>query len=304
MLTQARSGRRVSLRKVIVIVVFSAVFVLGVIGQSARADQVLFKEDAPDFCQHNSNYDPDSGARFCVPTAVADGIVWLHDHGFDRLPDVTDEEDIVNELADLMYTDDPGSGTSMANAEAGLRDYLEEPGRYPGDVNVVSRGKYQDGNYPDAADWAWTGQQVALDDTCVVVVGGAYTRYKLPGAGEDWTPWARWGGHALFLVGYGDGADEGKSYTYDPYWNGDEVCTKTEEDPTLEEHLLSWQDTDSYYRIGDITSVDPPGGAPLGTLAEMEIRWDDALAYQIVPEPGMMALGLGGLAMLSRRKRR
>ena len=256
----------------------------------ASAAPQLFKQSAPDFYQINAAY-PGGGQAYCVPTAAADGVAWFHDQGLTNLPDaandVDQQEQLVIDLGSAMSTDASG-GTTMLNAEQGLRNYLET--YYPGQVTVSGRGAYVDGNDPDAADWTWTGQQVSQDDTCVIVIGSLFMRYQPPG--QSWTIWERIGGHAVFLVGYDSAA--GKSYCHDPDTNGSKE---------LAEYPLAWNG--SYYTIeGPSFPIDPPAGTPEGTEIETELRWSDCLAYQVVPEPASLAVLAAASLVVLRHKRR
>ncbi|HUW34621.1 MAG TPA: PEP-CTERM sorting domain-containing protein [Planctomycetota bacterium] len=262
---------------------------------TASAAQILYKQDSPDFYQINAAYN-NNGENFCVPTATADGVVWLQGHGFGRLPDATSETQIVNDLAGLMMTDQGKAGTYMSDAVTGIQTYLERSAHYPGQVVVQSVGIDADGVAPDQTDYNWVAGQLAQTDTAVVVTGMIYWRLKadLPYGSGDWGDWTAYGGHAVFLVGYDDSATI--SYCHDP----DDGSTKA-----LRTYPLNW--TGGYYLIegADLPTIDPGLPSAANAEVEVELRWDDAMSYQITPEPMTLSLlAVGGLFLPLCRRRR
>jgi len=257
---------------------------IGLLAGPGFAVPLLFKQDAPDFYQSRKEPDPPfpyPSENYCGPVAAADGIVWLHDHGFDRLPYASPgtqaEYDLVMDLAAEMGTDQTVLGTLAVDARDGLAAYLDRPEHYPGQSYAEGRGLSLDGAYPDPVDWDWTGLMLSYKDTCIITLGGLWFRWSLPE--NPWFDWQRLGGHYLFVVGYDLPT---MVYYHDP-------ATDTAEE--LEDAALLWQgDVDPsrpFYTV-DIP-VELPDWVgdllPPGAQVQTELRWEDAIAYGVA-EPG------------------
>jgi len=231
------------------------------------------KFDAPDFNQLNSAY-PNGGNYYCVPTSDADGVVWLHNHGFTRLPGAGQEETIVTDLAALMHTN-PNSGTSTANNLQGMRDYL---GSFYGPSNVLvsSLSLFNLDRSTLEENWQQVAEYVTRSNTIVTLWGGGLYQGMTVGL------------HSVFLAGYDmanyastdrleisfhdpiTGPTEwADTYTMDLWPIGNKYCYRTTEYPDLPS-----------------TPID-------------EVILTGAFVFQIVPEPSAMAMWIpGSLALL------
>ncbi|MDP7637398.1 MAG: DNRLRE domain-containing protein, partial [Phycisphaerae bacterium] len=129
--------------------------------------------DAPDFYQYNDPYPPSwyPGLMYCVPTASADAVVWLQEHGFDSLPGREQEVSIVAGLADDMASGDR-TGTAWENVMPGLMQYL---GDYygPSEIEVTGLGVFGDGLLPDETDLDAVVRWLDQPHTAVILVGSA-----------------------------------------------------------------------------------------------------------------------------------
>ena len=221
----------------------------------------LAKCDAPSFRQHNDAY-PNAGSAYCVPTAAADGIAWLAEHGLDRLSGRDAEEQIVSDLAAKMGTD-PSRGTSWGAAADGLTDYLDdyyEPVR----IRVGAVGCHAGGLYPNPDDFAWVQEMLARPDTVVIIQRKLYL--ITPNGTEG-----PYNGHAMFLAG--SDAPAAEMILHDPL-----VGPHDEPDPVaLVEH---WRDPRSFLRYTFDIDTAAPDGAPPGSLADA--RWTDAIAFGVL----------------------
>jgi len=297
MLASATVSRRV------VFSVVSWVVAGGLLAAPVWGAPVLYKADAPDFYQDRQLPTPPfpyPSGNYCGPTAAADGIVWLHDHGFGRLPDGNpgtqgQEHDLVMDLAAEMSTDVPDDGTYAQDALDGLAAYLNRPEHYPGQSFAEGRGRDLDGAYPDQQDWDWTGQMLAQGDTCIITLGGLWFKWRMPP--NPWPDWERLGGHYLFLVGY---ELPTTGYYHDP-------ATGPAEE--LENAGITWQgdlDPSRPFYLLDVP-VEIPAWVwallPPGAEVETELRWEDAIAYG-VPEPATCALLAGAATLLALKRRR
>lgn len=214
---------------------------------------------APSFTQLSPMY-PGGGQMYCVPTAAALGTVWLEEHGLDLLPDRSQENSIVSGLASKMSTSQT-FGTTWPNAVDGWRNYLDDFYN-PLDVSVEAVGEFIDGQFPDEADFTWTGERLMEDDTVVVVAGGAYS------GGQ------RLGGHAVLLAGFDVSQQPLLTYAYDP---GQPPAL------TPDTFALTWVPGGGYYTI-DMDPSNLPVPVPPGT----EIRWEGAIAAEIVHQSNQL----------------
>ncbi|HUU32079.1 MAG TPA: dockerin type I domain-containing protein [Phycisphaerae bacterium] len=252
------------------------------VASTASAAPTLYKQDAQDFYQKRDEPKPPfpyPGPSGCVPVSAANGIVWLADHGYTRLPTAgagtQAEYDIVQDLATEMNTD-WNEGTAYQDAEDGLKNYLTRAAFYPATASVEGRGLDLDGACLDnTTDWNWVVTMLARSDTCVLVTGDLFAQWRF--TGNPWgTDWDRLGGHSIFLVGY-DGTD--KALVHDP---------DTGPAESRDEYGLTWQG--SYYTL-DITIPIPSdysSAIPGGTEIRSEARWTNAIAFT-VPDPATLA---------------
>ena len=214
------------------------------------------KTDAPDFYQYRDPYPPwgSPGRAYCAPTASADAVVWLSEHGFTNLPGRSQEVSIVEELALDMDTDEL-FGTDWPDVVPGLNWFL---GRhlYPGDFTVEGLGALDGGGFPDGQDLVYVAQRLAMPDSVIVVAASAYK------GGTSL------GGHAVFLAAVGDitGGNHQVVYVRDP-------ATGPQE--SIDEFTLVW-DPLGYYLVYQ-------GGAPydVPNLDEDSVRWVGAAIIQL-----------------------
>ena len=217
------------------------------------------KFDAPSFYQLKDVY-PNGGEAYCLPTSLADGVVWLSEHGYGLLPGRSDEEDIVTTLAATMGTH-PLQGTAWPSAAAGMVDYLDDfydPARI--------RTETPSGR-PTPETFAWAQEQVARPDTIMIVLRTIYV--YLPSYG-----WGQYVRHSLFLAGYD--ATDPTLHLYDPLY---EVMV-TPRVHVLQEQQIEPFDVFWYYTF-DLPVVPPDGSEP-GTLAEA--RWDSVMSISIAAD--------------------
>jgi len=238
------------------------------------------KSDAPDFNQLNPNY-PNGGSMYCVPTSGADGVVWLHDHGYALLPDASQEETIVNDLAALMGTS-PTGGTSTSGKVSGMRSYLE---RYY-DSEYITVEAWDADMWSQAgleASWQRVKERVARPDTFVLLSGiGFYQGVPVSGTR-----------HCVFLSGYdmtGYEADSAfDAWIHDPFTGPD-----SSNDWLAFESRVMPSPTRYYYGAYEFPTY------PGYTLDEL--AWTGACSVQITPEPMTLSLLLlGGFGVLRRR---
>ncbi len=214
------------------------------------------KLDAPSFRQYNPAY-PGGGAYYCLPTSSADGIAWLAEHGYDRLPTREAEQAIVTALAAKMQTD-PLQGTQWKAAGPGLADYLDDfydPAR----VGIES----PEARWPDPDAFAWTQDRLARPDTVVIIMRTMYL--NLPDFG-----WGLYVKHAMFLAGYD--APAAGVYLHDP------LAGEVDDlQPVGLIENLGWRGDFEYYTFD--LALTPPPQSPPGTT--IEARWDKVLAISI-----------------------
>ncbi len=256
------SGRSLAAR--VKIVLFAA-GLFSPLARTASAAPAIFlgKFDAPSFCQYNPSY-PNGGAAYCLPTAAADGVAWLGEHGFDRLPARDQEEQIVHALAAKMNTS-PLGGTYWPDALPALRDYLDDA-YHPSRVHVEGVGREADGLFLDPDDFAWVQEKLSRPDTVVIVLRNSYLHF--PWAREE--EWDRYRGHALFLAGYDAPAQS--VYLHDPLLGPVEP-----HQPVGLIECWSYGVLWSHYLM-DVELTVPPT-APAGT--DIQARWPDAIAFGV-----------------------
>ncbi len=253
-----------------------SVATLLLIHSAAHAAPLVFsgKLDAPDFNQLNPAY-PNGGSFYCVPTSDADGIVWLHNHGFSALPDASQEETIVTDLAALMGTD-PYAGTSSLGNLQGMHDYLA---RYydPSDIfeAYVSLTNLASSTLED--NWQLVEQYVTRNDTFVTLWGTAYSAGQAIGT------------HSILLAGY-DMTDYDSSSTMEVSLR-DPLTGPAESTDTYTFEL--WNISGSYYYA---TTEYPDFGMIPVDYAVLR----GAYVFQItVPEPAtLLVLAPGAVALL------
>ncbi|MBN2294663.1 MAG: hypothetical protein JXM70_19700 [Pirellulales bacterium] len=254
--------------------VLSILVVLLVHSSVVQAAPMVFfgKFDAPDFNQLNTAY-PNGGENYCVPTSCADGIVWLHDHGFGALPDASQEEDIINELANLMGTN-PDAGTGSTGAINGMESYLR---RYYEDIFSDSFGVSSSTSESLEEQWEKVENYVSQPDTVVILRCHGYSNGYIIAS------------HAVFLAGYDmtnyASSENFEVSVHDPY-TGPTELTDTY---TVEAENISGN---YYYATTEYVGTDD---FPVDKVSVY-----GAYAFQIVPEPGLLALLITSmLAMLN-----
>jgi hypothetical protein len=178
----------------------------------------------PDYLQTDPAYGglPENGRMYCGPVAVANSIMWLDEHGYDRLvPDTADRKkdqfELISLLGSSVYMDTaPESGTSLGGFLNGVHRY------------VLDRG------YPHAqlAYQGWRDHGTAFG-TGVVVPDLTWTKAGIRGTASAWLnigwytydpesdEYTRRDGHWVTLAGYGqDDRLENPTYLviHDPAW--------------------------------------------------------------------------------------
>lgn len=164
------------------------------------------------------------GSLFCAPVATSNGLMWLVEHGYPGLlPDPTMPRRSMNEraLAQVAlvraFTADKyapmreNSGTSLSWIGRGVRRYISDRGYRV--TQCEERAVECDGATPELPSVAAPGRaarpayrladiKAALKDGAVVVLSLGRYRAKP----EDPQTYARYGGHAVTLVGWGQAA--------------------------------------------------------------------------------------------------
>jgi hypothetical protein len=170
--------------------------------------------DTPHFYQLDPRWQLSvAGERYCAPAAASDALLYLANHGFQRLlPDPTDQDlaqiDIIRKLAsdNYMGTDLGGDmGTTPSGALIGLQRFVDESGykcqvlQYAGWPRVrPDQRALRIGSTPDL-DWIKSG--IAAPKGIALLEIGYYVH------GDAADEWKRMGGHFVAAVGYGtDGA--------------------------------------------------------------------------------------------------
>lgn len=91
-------------------------------------------KEMPSFDQRDDEFN-DGGLRYCGPTAAANALIWLADHGYPRLrPKVSDEQlaqkELIKQLAAFMGVHRDGSTSS--GFLCGVKTYVRSQGYTPG----------------------------------------------------------------------------------------------------------------------------------------------------------------------------
>jgi hypothetical protein len=166
--------------------------------------------DTPHFYQLDPRWQLSvAGEKYCAPAAASDALVYLANHGFDRLlPDPTDQDlaqiDIIRKLAsdNYMGTDVAGDlGTTPSGALIGLQRFVQDSGykcqvlQYAGWPRLrQSQHDMRVGFVPDL-DWIKSG--IAASKGMVLLEIGYYVH------GDGQGQWKRLAGHFVAAVGYG-----------------------------------------------------------------------------------------------------
>lgn len=217
------------------------------------------KEDAPNFQQRQGVY-PEGGEAFCVPVSLADGVVWLAEHGYALLPGRDQETALVTALAAKTHTD-PMQGTMWSDGRAGVADFLDD--FYAPDRIITDWRGTGSNSYPGAADWAWLREQVSRPDRVAVIERRRYFRTSYMG-------WNVYGAHAVFMSGYRSGAED-RMQLHDPL-------------RPVPQDLAMWpqySDEEIWYYKLDLP-LAPPAGMP--SDSEIEVRWSGAVVFGIAGE--------------------
>ena len=232
-------------------------------GAVAAATPPVFtdKFDAPSFYQLRDVY-PNGGQAYCLPTSAADGVAWLSEHGYDLLPDRTDEDALVQAMAAKMNTD-PTQGTPWYAAAGGLADFLDD--YYAADRIRIESPEGR----PDRQTYAWVREQVSRPDTVAIVARTIYL--DLPPVG-----WGQWYKHALFLAGY-DTVDP-TLHLYDPLIP-DPAAPRVH---PIVENVTTFGEYEFFnYYMFDLPVTPPETDPP---VAGVEIRWDGVMTFSIAAD--------------------
>jgi hypothetical protein len=132
------------------------------------------------------------GNNWCVPTSTGTSLAWFAENGYPNLVpdpdgDGIDEEDkynVIDQLGNYMNTD-PNAGTTLANFEQGLRDYITDAG-YGDDFIVQSFGNP---TYQQFTDELTAGEDVLLVYNRHMVVGRAVNEMSPPRNVGIMNPW-------------------------------------------------------------------------------------------------------------------
>jgi hypothetical protein len=147
---------------------------------------------------------PSGGVHYCGPCAISNSLVWLGEHGYERLlPKAGDrictQVELVNTLASRKYMDTTlEGGTSPAGVLTGIAKYLGNSGYeyrrllYQGWRKVPA--KFDTGVCSPRIEWIKSG----LSGESAVWLNIGWYRYSP--ARKEYT---RVGGHWVTLVGYG-----------------------------------------------------------------------------------------------------
>lgn len=133
------------------------------------------------------------GDNWCVPTSTGTSLAWFAENGYPNLVpdpdgkgiDVDDKYNAIDNLGNYMHTD-PNAGTSIANFEKGLRDYITARG-YGGDFIVRT---FQNPTYQQFTNELTSGEDVLLVYQRHMVVGRAVNEEAPPrnvGVMDPWT---------------------------------------------------------------------------------------------------------------------
>lgn len=164
----------------------------------------------PDYQQSDPAYGgfPGQGSQYCAPTAASNSLIWLDDHGYDRLVQNSvdrkrDQFDMITLLGSSSYMD-----TSLENG-TGLNDFLNGLKKFVHNRDYqFTRLNYQGWRYHDSE--FSTG--VEIPELTWVMVGTRELssswfnigKYTYDSASDEYT---RHGGHYVTVVGYGYNRD-------------------------------------------------------------------------------------------------
>jgi hypothetical protein len=132
------------------------------------------------------------GNNWCVPTSTGTSLAWFAENGYPNLVpdpggDGIDEEDkynVIDQLGDYMNTN-PDAGTTLANFERGLRDYITDAG-YGGDFIVQT---FQNPTYQQFTNELTADEDVLLVYQRHMVVGRAVNENAPPRNVGIMNPW-------------------------------------------------------------------------------------------------------------------
>jgi hypothetical protein len=160
----------------------------------------------PDYQQTDPAYGgfPGQGSQYCAPVAASNSLIWLDDHGYDRLvPSSADRKfdqfSLITWLGSSSYMD-----TSLQDG-TGINDFLKGVKKYIQDQDYqYTRLHYQGWRYHasefdsgvEIPDLNWIKQgTVGLNSAWI-----NFGRYTYDPASDVYT---RFGGHYITVVGYG-----------------------------------------------------------------------------------------------------
>jgi ketosteroid isomerase-like protein len=165
--------------------------------------------NTPDFLQSDpQGHFPNKGYTFCAPVAISNSLMWLDDHGFDKLVRNTgdrkaDQIKLVKQLASEQYIDTvSGGGRGTTRIFTGVSKYISSRGyrykrfEYQGIANPPKQ--YHTGVKIPQLDWIKGG---------ILGYGSAWLKVAWYDHNPETDIYVRGMGHVVTVVGYG--VDEG-----------------------------------------------------------------------------------------------
>ena len=165
--------------------------------------------NTPDFLQSDSQANfPNKGYSFCAPVSISNSLMWLDDHGFDRLVRNTgdrkaDQINLIKQLASEKYINTvSGGGQGTKRIFTGVSRYISSRGyrykrlEYQGIANPPR--EYHTGVKIPQLDWIKRG---------ILDYGSVWLKVAWYDHNPETDMYVRGMGHVVTVVGYG--VDEG-----------------------------------------------------------------------------------------------